>query len=211
MLRLHYLDTAPLNVTKPFAPQDKLIGVNGDYAWNTVMRAVVGETLSVTVVNGLEEPTSIHWHGLYQRGANHFDGAAGVTQCGVPPGRAFTYKIALDRAGTFWWHSHIQTQYARGLKGPHRAGTRAGPARDPPAAVGLVLYPRLRALARADADRDPGERAAAPVLHLKPNTTYRVRLINMGILAPLNFSIDGHELTVVEADGIPCDRSPRRD
>ncbi len=203
ILRLHYLDTAPLNFTKPVSTHDRLIGVNGDYAWNTIMRATVGETLSVTVVNGLEEPTSIHWHGLYQRGANHFDGATGVTQCGVPPGRAFTYKIALDRAGTFWWHSHVQTQYARGLKG---ALVVQELDQGPPEV--LLQLSDWYSIPVSELWREPMPTAILAngqprsVLHLTPNETHRVRLINMGILAPLNFSIDGHELTVIEVDGI---------
>nr|CCA20293.1 multicopper oxidase putative [Albugo laibachii Nc14] len=32
--------------------------------------------------------------------------------------------------------------------------------------------------------------------------TYRLRLINMGGFAPLNFSVDNHEMTVVAADGV---------
>jgi FtsP/CotA-like multicopper oxidase with cupredoxin domain len=36
---------------------------------------------------------------------------------------------------------------------------------------------------------------------LLPETTYRLRLINSGSFAAMRFSIDGHPLTVVEADG----------
>ncbi len=38
-------------------------------------------------------------------------------------------------------------------------------------------------------------------LTLVANTTYRLRLINTGTFLPLRFSIDHHNLTVVEADG----------
>lgn len=36
---------------------------------------------------------------------------------------------------------------------------------------------------------------------LLPNTTYRIRLINAGSFAAIQFSVDDHVLTVVEADG----------
>ncbi|KAF8911280.1 multi-copper oxidase [Mucidula mucida] len=40
-------------------------------------------------------------------------------------------------------------------------------------------------------------------LTLKPNKTYRLRLINAGSFAPIRFSVDRHVLTVIEADGTP--------
>lgn len=36
---------------------------------------------------------------------------------------------------------------------------------------------------------------------LQSNKTYRFRIINIGSFVPTQFSIDGHALTVVEADG----------
>ncbi|KAL1664491.1 multicopper oxidase-domain-containing protein [Schizophyllum commune] len=38
---------------------------------------------------------------------------------------------------------------------------------------------------------------------LEPNRTYRLRLINAGSHASIWFSVDGHALTVIEADGTP--------
>lgn len=38
------------------------------------------------------------------------------------------------------------------------------------------------------------------ILHVKPNTTYRLRLVGASSLAFLNFGIEGHSLTVVEAE-----------
>jgi hypothetical protein len=37
-------------------------------------------------------------------------------------------------------------------------------------------------------------------LTLRPNTTYRLRLINSGSFAAVHFSVDGHNLTIIEAD-----------
>ena len=34
-------------------------------------------------------------------------------------GGAFEYKFKVDgQAGTFWYHSHLSTQYCDGLRGP---------------------------------------------------------------------------------------------
>ena len=47
----------------------------------------------VKVTNALSsQVTSVHWHGLRMRGTPWMDGASGVSQCGILPGRAFTYK-----------------------------------------------------------------------------------------------------------------------
>ncbi|TQB77077.1 hypothetical protein MPDQ_005562 [Monascus purpureus] len=47
------------------------------------------------------------------------DGAAGITQCAIPPGNTFTYNftIPLDQSGTFWYHSHSGISRADGLYG----------------------------------------------------------------------------------------------
>ncbi|CAL8148357.1 unnamed protein product [Orchesella dallaii] len=41
-----------------------------------------------------------------------------------------------------------------------------------------------------------------PVFQFQRNKTYRVRLLNTGAVAAYNFSIDGHSLQTIEADGI---------
>lgn len=66
-----------------------------------------------------DEGLSIHWHGLRMMGTNAMDGAAGFTQCPIPAGKDFTYVFRLgdDEHGTFWWHSHFDTQRADGLSG----------------------------------------------------------------------------------------------
>ncbi|KAJ7673360.1 laccase 2 precursor [Mycena rosella] len=64
--------------------------------------------------------TSIHWHGILQHGGtNYNDGVAWITQCPITPGHSFPYSFQVpDQAGTFWYHSHLSTQYCDGLRGP---------------------------------------------------------------------------------------------
>lgn len=47
------------------------------------------------------------------------DGAVGITQCAVGPGRAFIYKfqIGQQQHGTFWYHAHSAVQRADGMYG----------------------------------------------------------------------------------------------
>jgi hypothetical protein len=57
-----------------------------------------GDRVVVNVYNGLgNESTSLHWHGIRQRGTNHMDGATGTTQCPIAPGQSFRYEWIVSR------------------------------------------------------------------------------------------------------------------
>lgn len=68
-----------------------------------MIRANVGDEIAVTVDNGLDHPTSMHWHGLAVR--NDMDGAAPATP-NVDPGASFTYRFSSPYPGTYWAHPH---------------------------------------------------------------------------------------------------------
>ncbi|MEJ8474632.1 multicopper oxidase family protein [Roseibium algae] len=82
------------------------------------IRAKRGERIKVRLINKLEEPTSIHWHGI--RIDNTMDGVSGLTQKAVPPGEIFEYDFVAPDAGTYWYHAHNKSwnQVVRGLYGP---------------------------------------------------------------------------------------------
>lgn len=82
-----------------------------------VLRARQGETLTVEFENGLDEPSTVHWHGL--RVPVEMDGVPYLSQPPVKPGERFTYTLPLEDAGTFWYHPHINSseQVGRGLYG----------------------------------------------------------------------------------------------
>ncbi len=43
----------------------------------------------------------------------------GVTQCGIPVGQSLLYNFTVDgQFGTYWYHSHVATQYLDGIIGP---------------------------------------------------------------------------------------------
>ncbi|KAI1625341.1 multicopper oxidase-domain-containing protein [Exophiala viscosa] len=78
-----------------------------------------GDLLVVTVHNELtDNSTSIHWHGITQKGTNDQDGVPGVTECGIAPGFSRTYTMQLSQYGTSWYHSHSVAQYGDGIRGP---------------------------------------------------------------------------------------------
>ena len=109
-----------------------LPGVVADaYAYNNQtpgpeIRVTEGDTLRVTLRNELNEPTSIHWHGLHV--PNSMDGVPPFTQEAVAPGASFTYEFQVSHAGTFMYHSHVDAaeQIDRGLYGPLIVEPRPG-------------------------------------------------------------------------------------
>ena len=82
-----------------------------------VLRYKQGEQLSLRVANKLDESVGVHWHGL--RVPNAMDGVPGVTQASVLSGETFDYDFLLEDAGTYWYHTHSnsQEQLGRGLAG----------------------------------------------------------------------------------------------
>ncbi|KAJ1521928.1 hypothetical protein ONE63_002262 [Megalurothrips usitatus] len=82
------------------------------------LQVCLGDRIEVTVHNHMpEQSTSVHWHGMQQRGTPYMDGVPGVTQCPVQPHSAFRYSFRADTAGTHFWHSHTGCQRADGAVG----------------------------------------------------------------------------------------------
>ena len=115
----HYNWVITSGVRRPDGVAKLVYLVNGAFPGPTV-ETRAGDRLEINVHNNLtEEGLAIHWHGLHMRGNNQFDGAIGFTQCPISVGGNFTYKFEIgdDQTGTFWYHSHAQTQRADGLYG----------------------------------------------------------------------------------------------
>lgn len=97
-------------------PKSDIWSYNGT-APGPQIRVIQGEAVRVKFTNHLDEPTSIHWHGI--RISNEMDGVSGLTQKPVAPGETFTYEFKAPDAGTYWYHAHHESwnQVARGLYG----------------------------------------------------------------------------------------------
>jgi len=81
------------------------------------LRFKQGDKASIRVLNSLKEGVSVHWHGL--RVPNAMDGVANLTQDPIKSGDLFDYEFDLLDAGTYWYHTHSnsQEQLGRGLAG----------------------------------------------------------------------------------------------
>lgn len=108
-------------IANPDGAFDKpTIGINGQWPIPAI-RVTVGDRLILHVHNDLgNASTSLHFHGLFQNGTNHMDGATGVTQCPIPPGESFTYNIKVRRRLRY---AQLKAQPRYSLTSPARTGT----------------------------------------------------------------------------------------
>ncbi len=91
------------------------VTINGSMP-GPLLRFKEGESAVLRVSNGLEEDTSIHWHGIIL--PNAMDGVPGVTFDGIRAGETFTYEYPVRQSGTYWYHSHSGFQEQLGVYGP---------------------------------------------------------------------------------------------
>jgi FtsP/CotA-like multicopper oxidase with cupredoxin domain len=193
---------------KSFTLTARVATVDGQEAWTyngTVpgpeLRVNQGDRVRITLINHLPASTSIHWHGL--RLPNAEDGVAGVTQDAVPVGGTYTYEFVVKDPGTYWYHSHQDTEHQvpRGLYGA------------------LVVEPQAQG---PHYDRDYavtfGDSNSPGVLHLdaQPGQLVRLRLVNayqedmtgypeLLVLAGAPYQVialDGHDLNQPQTLGL---------
>ncbi|KAF9459177.1 laccase 1 [Collybia nuda] len=191
-----------------------------------LIRGVKGDTFKINVKNALTDPdtllsTTVHWHGIYQKTTNWADGTAFVTQCPITTNHSFLYEFSVpDQAGTYWYHSHLSTQYCDGLRGamvvydpmdPHKhlydiddestiitlADWYHVSSRSPDLKIPESTLINGKGRTRYDV----GRKIALSVINIHSNKRYRFRLIGMACEASFNFSIDKHSMTIIEADG----------
>ena len=93
----------------------RAIGINGTVP-APLVRLKEGQTAKLTVVNDLDEDSSIHWHGLIL--PFQMDGVPGVSFPGIKPRSQFVYEFPVVQSGTYWYHSHSGLQEQLGHYGP---------------------------------------------------------------------------------------------
>nr|VWO94552.1 Calcium dependent mitochondrial carrier protein [Ganoderma boninense] len=194
------------------------------------LTAMQGDHFRINVIDQLQNETmltatTVHWHGLFQHSTNWADGTAFVTQCPITKDHSFQYNFRVpDQAGTFWYHSHLSTQYCDGLRGPmvvydpydphahlydvddedtvitladwyHQAAVVVQ-GLGPPKANSVLINGLGRWVGNPTS-----ELAVINVEHEKC-LSYRFRVVNMACDPFFTFSIDNHALTIIEADGV---------
>jgi FtsP/CotA-like multicopper oxidase with cupredoxin domain len=86
--------------------------VEGAHDFSPEIDLTKGVPVSIMIVNHLDEPTSVHWHGI-EVGDSYMDGAPGFSGAGrrlapaIAPGDSFEARFTPPRSGTFMYHAHL--------------------------------------------------------------------------------------------------------
>ncbi len=186
-----------------------------------VIRLKHGQPLRATLVNGLDEHTSIHWHGI--RLPNAVDGVPFLTQPPVKPGERFVYAFTPPDAGSFFFHPHCNTVQllGRGLAGILIVEEESAPrfdadivavvkdwALNPDGSFGTITSDRGASRAGTFGSVTTVNGAIAPVIDVPANGDVRLRLYNVDSTRVVDFQIEGAEAWIIAVDGNPLTPRP---
>ncbi len=183
------------------------------------LRVRQGERLRAVLENGLDEQTTIHWHGV--RVPNAMDGVPHLTQAPVEPGQSFVYDFVAQDAGTFWYHPHQRSfeQVGRGLYGPLII-EEAEPIKvdrdvtwmlddwrlDDEGQIGGGFGSRHDAMMAGRIGNTTTINGKVPEpFKVRPNERVRLRLINAANARIFGLDFAGHKPVVIAIDGQPVE------
>ncbi|KAI1322700.1 multicopper oxidase [Xylariaceae sp. FL0255] len=196
-----------------------VIGINGQWPVPRI-EANVGDNIVIHVTNQLgNQSTSLHFHGLFMNGSTHMDGPVQISQCGIPPGSSLTYDFNITQPGTYWYHSHTNGQYPDGLRGPliiHDPNSPYLGQYDEEIILSVSdwYHEQMATLLPAFNSRT-NPTGAEPVpeaalfndtqnltIAVQPGKTYLFRMVNIAAFAGQYVWFEGHNMTIVEVDGV---------
>ncbi|WUH89166.1 multicopper oxidase family protein [Streptomyces sp. NBC_00433] len=154
--------------------------------------AVQGDLVEVTLHNvDIATGVSIHWHGYDVPAAE--DGAAGLTQEAVTPGHSFVYRFLADQVGTYWYHTHQDSNQGvqKGLYGSLVVAPRQ--AKAAPTDLTLPFH-------TFDGTAVIGDRDGVDTRSAAPGSPVRLRVINTDNVTH-RFTLAGAPYKLVAADG----------
>ncbi|KUJ14519.1 iron transport multicopper oxidase FET3 [Mollisia scopiformis] len=213
------------NVTWVWASPDgfgrPVVGINGQWP-PPPMIVNVKDQVIVQLYNGLgNESTSLHFHGQNQGKSQQMEGAPPVSQCPLPPGMSMTYNFTAGNTGTHWYHAHFGGQYMDGFRGPFIALDTTAPFANDydvdytfqvsdwyheqvpymlnwyqtvPKATGQGMEPVP--------DSTLINNQLDPKFPMVPGKRYLFRIINTSGFASHVIKFAGHNMTIVEMDGV---------
>eukprot|EP00897_Mesotaenium_endlicherianum_P004752 jgi/Mesen1/4304/ME000022S03593 len=207
--------TASVAIMNPDCLLDRpTVVVNGTIPGPSIY-ATEGDDIVVHILNNQSLPLTVHWHGIYQRHSQWYDGPTSVTQCPIPPNSTFTYRFKVEgQYGTFWWHAHsamlrgsvfgalVVYPPASMLPEPYPSGVTI--AEEQNVLLGDWNHESTVAMLRSMIDLPfigypvphgllingrTGCRGTPYVLTVQPGKWYRLRIANTAMLASQNFQI----------------------
>lgn len=197
----------------------RVISFNGTWPLPTI-EVNKGDRIKLHLINGLEDTsTSLHFHGIFMKGVGYMDGPVGVTQCPISPGDSMLYDFEVHQSGTYWYHSHSGAQYSDGMRGLfiiHDEEEESKYEFDKQLAWSLSDWYHLSSaeLVKKQLTRyNPTGGEPIPqnaifndsrnvTINIDYDTTYLIRIANIGIMVSQFFSIPGYEFEIIEVDGV---------
>lgn len=192
-----------------------VLAFNGTIPAPTI-RCRQGKQVIIHFTNKLDEPTTIHWHGL--RIPIEMDGVPFLSQAPIMPGETFTYRFTPPDAGTFWYHPHMNSvvQLGKGLVGAiiveettpvqfdeehtlllkHWHLDRDGNWKD-------LMIPRYSARMGTPGEWGTVNGIHKPTYTLAQNATTRLRIANVDNTITYPIAITGAEAWIIAIDGNP--------
>nr|6VOW_A Chain A, multicopper oxidase [Pseudomonas thermotolerans] len=193
----------------------------GGQAPGVELRCRQGDWLRVRFINKLDEPTTIHWHGI--RLPLEMDGVPYVSQLPVQPGEYFDYVFKTEDAGNFWYHPHESSasQLGRGLVGPlvveerEPSGFRHELSLslktwhvDEQGAFTPFMVPREAAREGTRGRLTTVNARPNPTLELPAGQVVRLRLFNLDNTVTYRLNLPGAEARLYALDGHPIEPRP---
>lgn len=198
-----------------------VLGFDGKIPAPTI-RCRQGQPVTIRFTNNLNEPTTIHWHGL--RIPIEMDGVPFLSQPPIMPGETFVYEFTPPDAGTFWYHPHVNSvvQLGMGLVGAiiveestpvhfdeeyelvlkHWHLDKQGRWKD-------LMIPRYSARMGTPGEWGTVNGVHHPVYELKQNATTRLRIANVDNTITYPIAIEGADAWIIAIDGNPI-LTPRK-
>ncbi|MFI6426001.1 multicopper oxidase family protein [Promicromonospora sp. NPDC050880] len=204
--------------TTEFLPgvETRTWGFDGPYLGPT-LRAERGERVAVEVTNDLDEPTSVHWHGMHLPAA--MDGGPHQE---VEPGESWRPTWQIDQpAATLWYHPHphgaTEKHVYRGLAGMFLLDDDASRAADLPQEYGVDDVPVVvqdkvlddaGQLELSDDGSEPGTlggtvlaNGTVGAYHEVTTEAVRLRLLNGSTARTYQLGFPDREMDLVATDG----------
>ncbi len=196
-----------------------------------------GTRVIIHFTNLLDEPTTIHWHGLVlpavMDGAPD-DGPEDGPGAGIAPGASFDFDFVAGDAALYWFHPHLRgdVQVERGLYGAFRVREREPITVDRERifvlddvvldAEGAIAPPAEGPAMSADGTRmtfegmmgRQGNRllvngASNPIVDVVAGSVERWRIVNVANSRFFRLVLPGHTFVVIGTDGglVPVPRT----
>ncbi|MCG7586682.1 multicopper oxidase family protein, partial [Photobacterium sp. OFAV2-7] len=198
-----------------------VLGFNGQIPAPTI-RCRQGEKVTIRFTNKLNEPTTIHWHGL--RIPIEMDGVPFLSQQPIMPGETFTYEFIPPDAGTFWYHPHMNSvvQLGMGLVGAIVVEEVTPVTFDVEQVLLLkhwhidkkgnwkkLMVPRLSARMGTPGEWGTVNGEHAPTYELPQYAMTRLRIANVDNTITYPIAVEGAQAWIIAIDGNPIEK-PRK-